>query len=131
MATKKKTTKKKSATKKTTKAAAGKSRKVAVLGKCGGWKAALDIMPPGTPTLRVTGKCVFPTHGYKVKLTKAVPQGINPKILLLRKTVTPPTGPVIQTPQTVKVSFTLKTKTRYTHVTILPEVTTIKVQIVT
>ena len=66
-----------------------------------------------------------------MKLTKAVPQGINPKILLLRKTVTPPTGPVIQTPQTVKVSFTLKTKFKYTHVTILPEVTTIKVQIVT
>jgi hypothetical protein len=126
MATKKKTTKKKS-----TKAAAGKSRKVAVPGKCAGWQAWLDLRPPGTPTLHVTGKCIFPKHGFKVKLTKAVPQGINPAILLLRKTVTPPTGLVIPTPQIVNVKFTLKTQTRYTHVTILPEVTTIKVKIVT
>lgn len=131
MATKKKTAKKKTTKKKATKAAAGKSKKAAVLGKCSGWKAVLDMMPPGTPTLRVTGKCVFPKRGYKVKLTKAVPQGINPAILLLRKTVTPPTGLVIPFPQTVNVKFTLKTKTKYTHVTILPEVTTIKVKIVT
>ena len=117
--------------KKATKKAAGKAGKAkAVSGKCGGWKARLNIMPPGTPTLHVTGKCIFPKHGYKVTLKKAVPQGINPAILLLRKTVKPPTGIVIPTPQIVKVSFTLKTKTKYTHVTILPEVTTVKVQII-
>lgn len=118
--------------KKATKKAGGKGGKAKVVsGKCGGWKAVLDLMPPGTPTLHVTGKCVFPKHGFKVTLKKAVPQGINPAILLLRKTVTPPTGIVIMTPQIVKVSFKLKTKTKYTHVTILPEVTTVKVQIVT
>ncbi len=118
--------------KKATKKAGGKGGKAkAVSGKCGGWKAVLDLMPPGTPTLHVTGKCVFPKHGFKVTLKKAVPQGINPAILLLRKTVKPPTGIVIMTPQIVNVSFKLKTKTKYTHVTILPEVTTIKVQIVT
>lgn len=126
MVTTKKTTKKKPAKK------AAKAIKAApLIGKCGGWKAWIDMMPPGPPTLHVTGKCVFPKHGYKVKLTKAVPQGINPKILLLRKVVTPPVGPVIQTPQTVAVSFTLKTNSKYTHVTILPDGTTVKVQIVT
>lgn len=121
MATKRKATKK--AAKKTSAA-----KKVS--GKCGGWKAWLDTMPPGTPTLHVTGKCVFPKHGYKVTLKKAVPQGINPAILLLLKVVKPPSGPVIQTPQIVKVNFTLKTKTKYTHVTILPDGVTVKVKIV-
>ena len=117
--------------KKATKKAAGKSSKAKLAsGKCGGWKAWLDLMPLGTPTLHVTGKCVFPKHGYKVTLKKAVPQGINPAILLLQKVVTPPTGVVIPTPQTVNVSFKLKTKTKYTHVTILPDGTTVKVQIV-
>jgi len=118
--------------KKVTRKAPGKAGKAkAVSGKCGGWKAWLDMMPPGPPTLHVVGKCVFPTHGYKVTLKKAVPQGINPAILLLQKVVKPPTGPVIQTPETVNVSFKLKTKTKYTHVSILPDGTTVKVQIVT
>ena len=102
----------------------------AVQGKCSGWKAWHDFQPLGTPTLHVTGKCVFPTTGYKVKLVKAVPQGINPKILLLRKVVTPPTGIVLPVVTTVQVHYTLKTKTKYTHVTILPEVVTVKVKIV-
>jgi len=115
-----------------------KGRKVAkpspkgTAGKCTGWKAVEDDMPPGPPTLHVTGKCVFPKHGFKVKLVKAVPQGINPKILLLRKVVTPPSGPVIQTPETVHVRYKQKvTKGQYTHVTILPDLKTVKVQIVT
>lgn len=117
--------------KKATKKAAKASKATPIIGKCGGWKAVLNRMPTATPTLHVTGKCVFPKHGYKVKLTKAVPQGINPAILLLRKTVKPPTGIVIPTPQIVNVSFTLKTKTKYTHVTILPDGVTVKVKIVT
>lgn len=119
----------KTTAKKKTTGRASKTKAVSV--KCGSWKAWLDMMPPGTPTLHVTGKCVFPKHGYKVTLKKAVPQGINPAILLLRKVVTPPSGPVIQTPQTVAVKYSLKTKTKYTHVTILPDGVTVKVKIVT
>jgi hypothetical protein len=99
-------------------------------GKCSGWKAVLNMMPPGPSVLRVTGKCVFPKHGFKVTLKEAVPQGINPAILLLQKTVKPPTGIVIPTPQVVNVTFTKKTKTKYKKVTILPEGVTINVQIV-
>ena len=114
-----------------TKAGKAKTSKAKVAsGKCSGWKAVHNMMPPGPSVLRVTGKCIFPKHGYKVTLKEAVPQGINPAILLLKKTVKPPTGIVIPTPQVVNVTFTKKTKTKYQKVTILPEGVTINVQIV-
>ncbi|HKP10597.1 MAG TPA: hypothetical protein VJZ91_00755 [Blastocatellia bacterium] len=101
-------------------------------GKCTGWEAFEDQMPPSPPTLRVSGKCRFPTHGYKVRLKKAVPQGINPAILLLEKIVTPPTGPVIQTPETVDVRYQQRVKKgQYKQVTILPDGKTIRVKIIT
>lgn len=129
---KKKAASKKGASKKSSakKGAAkkGSVKAAASPGKCTGWKAWQDFMPPGPSTLHVTGTCRFTTHGYKVTLKEAVPQGINPSILLLKKIVTPPTGPVILTPQDVPVNFSKKTKTRYTAVTILPEGKTIKVQ---
>jgi hypothetical protein len=106
----------------------GAVKAAASAGKCTGWKAWQDFMPPGPSTLHVTGTCRFPTHGYKVTLKEAVPQGINPSILLLNKIVTPPTGPVILTPQDVPVHFRKKTNARYKAVTILPEGTTLKVQ---
>ena len=44
---------------KTTKKAGRKSSKAkSTIGKCGAWKAWLNVMPLGTPTLHVTGKCV-------------------------------------------------------------------------
>src|SRR5258708_35572291 len=109
MPARKTTTKKKAAKTKTGKAKASP-------GNCSGWKAVLNMMPPGPWILRVTGKCKFPRHGYKVTLKEAVPQGINPSILLLRKTVKAGIG--IMVPQVVPVVFTKKTKTKYTHVTI-------------
>ena len=115
------------------KAKAGKAKTIkakVIPGKCSGWKAILNMMPPGPSMLRVTGKCIFPKHGFKVTLKEAVPQGINPAILLLKKTVKPPTGIVLQTPQVVSVTFTKKTKFKYQKVTILPDGVTINVQIV-
>lgn len=124
-ATKRKSTKARQTTKPGSKAGAASQ------GKCTGWKAWEDQMPPGPPTLHVIGKCLFPTHGYKVRLKKAVPQGINPKILLLVKVVTAPRGPVIQVPQVVEVHYKQRvTKGQYKQVTILPEVKTIRVKIV-
>ena len=118
---------KKAAAKKTTAKKAG-AKAASSTGKCTGWQAVQDNMPPLPSRLRVTGKCTFLKHGYKVTLKEAVPQGINPSILLLRKIVTPPKGFVIQVPETIEVRFTKKTNMKYTHVTILPEGTTIKVQ---
>lgn len=101
-------------------------------GRCTDWRAVQDTRAPLTPRLRVTGRCTFPTPGYKVTLKEAVPQGINPRILLLRKTVTAPRGFQPQVLQTIPVRFEKKNAlTKYTHVTILPEGTTIKVQQVT
>ena len=129
---KKKAASKKSASKKSgsKKGAAKKGtvKAAASAGKCSGWQAWQDFMPPGPATLHVTGKCRFPTHGYKVTLKEAVPQGINPSILLLRKIVTPPTGHVILTPQDVPAHFRKRTNTHYTAVTILPDGTTVKVK---
>jgi hypothetical protein len=122
----KKTGAKKAAAKKT--AARKSTASKATAGKCTGWKAWHDRMPPGPATLHVTGKCTFPTHGYKVTLKEAVPQGINPAILLLQKVVKPPTGPVIQIPEVVQVNFRKRTNFKYTHVTILPDGVTVKVQ---
>lgn len=116
--------------KKSTKTKASKAKVAPSQGKCSGWKAVLNIHTPGPYLLRVTGKCRFPTHGYKVTLKEASPQGINPAILLLQKIVKPPTGPVILTPETVNVVFTKKTKTKYKQVMILPGGPTIPVQIV-
>jgi len=106
-----------------TKAYAGKT--YVPPGKCSGWKAVFN-----GSILTVTGKCIFPKHGFKVTLKEAVPQGINPAILLLKKTVKPPTGIVIPTPQAVSVSFTKKTTFKYSKVTILPDGVTINVQVV-
>src|ERR1700720_2565972 len=117
---------KKSSKSKTSKAS--KAKAAASQGKCSGWKAMHNLFPPRPAVLTVTGKCLFPTHGYKVTLKVAVPQGINPAILLLNKIVTTPTGHVIQTPEVVNVVFTKKTKTKYQKVTILPGGSTIPVQ---
>lgn len=124
------------AAKKTSKVSASKaaSKKAGAAqtsqGTCGAWNAISNRMPPGPATFYVTGQCTFPTPGYKVKLVKAVPQGINPDILLLRKVVTPPDGPRPAVLQTLPVRYDQKGGTNYTHVTILPEGTTVKVQIV-
>jgi len=101
-------------------------------GNCTDWQAVQDSRPPLTPRLRVTGRCTFPTPGYKVTLKESVPQGINPHILLLTKTVTPPKGVQPQVQQTILIGFEKKNSTtRYDSVTILPEVKTIKVKHVT
>ena len=112
------------------KGASKKAAAPAVKGKCGNWKAWLNRMPPGPATINVTGECVFPSHGYKVTLKKAIPQGINPFILLLRKTVTPPSRPGAQTPQKVTAEFHSRASINYTHVTILPDGVTVKVKTV-
>jgi hypothetical protein len=99
-------------------------------GSCTGWDAVQDAYALTPQTLLVRGRCTFPTHGYQVTLQEAVPQGIVPENLLLDKIVTPPTGIVIQTPETIEVQFRRRARIKYTDVTIRPEGTTIKVRYV-
>jgi len=94
---------------------------------CTDWTAIHDFMPPGPARLTVRGKCTFPTPGYTVTLKKKVPQGINPAILLLDKTVTPPSGPRSDVVTTIDVKYEEVTNYRYTEVE-LSDGTKIKVQ---
>jgi len=71
--------------------------------------------------LKVNGHITFPTPGYKVQLKKKVPQGINPKILLLEKTVEAPTGIEPDHVVTMPVSFEEHTTVHYHEVEILPD----------
>ena len=57
------------------------------------FKAWIDMMPPGPAKLICIGDVVEPTTGWKVTLERAVPQGINASILLLRVHAVRPTGP--------------------------------------
>jgi hypothetical protein len=97
---------------------------------CKDWTAILDTMPPRKPRLRVNGKCTFPTPGYKVVLRLRHPQGFNPKILMLDKVVTPPTGIEPQVVTTIDVSYHQETDVIYSEVEILPDGAKIKVEVV-
>jgi len=99
------------------------------VGQCGNWYARQDFMPGSTPTLRVTGRCTFGTPGYTVVLKRAEPQGINPRILILDKVVTPPTGIVTQVVTTIDVSYEEETSTKYEQVQIRPDGPIIDVEI--
>ncbi|HEY4739234.1 MAG TPA: hypothetical protein VIH76_01420 [Candidatus Acidoferrales bacterium] len=97
-------------------------------GKCTDWKAWHDREPGGPPTLHVTGKCEFPTGGYKVELKPAKPQGINPKIYILEKFVHPPTGRAYDKVTDIEVEYVEKTSTLYNEVLIVPDQTTVPVK---
>jgi hypothetical protein len=56
------------------------------------FKAWKDEMPGSAHKLIVTGEVVFPTTGWKARLSEAVPQGINPSILVLELDTTKPIG---------------------------------------
>jgi hypothetical protein len=90
---------------------------------CTDWSATLHAN-----TLKVAGKCTFPTPGFKVHLKKKEPQGINPAILLLEKTVKAPTGVEPDHVVTVEVTFEEHTTAHYSEVDILPDGTKIKVK---
>jgi hypothetical protein len=57
---------------------------------CANWQAIHDHEPPGPSVLRVTGTCLFPQSGYKVELSRAAPQGINPADLILDLSIDEP-----------------------------------------
>jgi hypothetical protein len=80
-------------------------------------------MPGSEPTLHVTGKCVFPTADYSVKL-EPMEIGTNPPgILQLNRIVDSPKGPVPQVVTEVEVRYSEDTDAAYTEVNILPDVT--------
>jgi hypothetical protein len=97
-------------------------------GKCADWHAWY-AGSSGKLTLNVSGKCQFPTPGFKVTLKRQEPQGINPRILLLEKTVQPPSGVVPQVITVERVRYSEPaTSTQFNQVTILPDGVTVPVE---
>lgn len=47
------------------------------------FKAWIDRAPGAPPRLIMTGDVRVPGHGWRARLTRRSPQGINPKILIL------------------------------------------------
>jgi hypothetical protein len=95
---------------------------------CKNWSAIHDSMPPRPARLKVGGECTFPTPGFKVTLRKKQPQGINPAILILEKTIVKPNGLEPQLVTTIPVEYEEKTDQYFSEVLILPDDTKITVQ---
>jgi hypothetical protein len=57
------------------------------------WNATQDRQPPTPHTLRVEGMPHMPSPGHTPVLTRAEPQGFNPRILVLTLTAMPPARP--------------------------------------
>ena len=90
-------------------------------GECSNFRAYYNLEPGAEPVLYVTGQCTFRTTGYRVELRRAEPQGINPKILILEKLVTPPSGFTAPAIWTLDVRYEEQTRTRYSQVHIVPD----------
>ncbi len=94
------------------------------------WSAVLNTMPPGPHGLHVRGTVTCPTTGFGVALKKAVPQGINPDILILEIVETPPPGVAGQMITDHPVTYDEQPSHSYTEVFVRPCDLTIKVKVV-
>jgi hypothetical protein len=98
------------------------------------FKAWIDAMPVAPPRLIVTGEIEVPTTGWKVGMSRQVPQGINPKDLLLWVHADPPQGPAGQIVLKLPLRYEeLATPGQFTQVTVLyeNESVTVEVKVVT
>ena len=82
----------------------------------GVWSATLH-----SDKLNVDGRFAFPTQGYQVVLKKREPQGENPAILVLEKTVFAPSGTESNNGVAMLVSFEEQANSPYREVQILPD----------
>ncbi len=98
------------------------------VGNCRDWSAWHDHEPPGPPVLHVRGECEFPTAGYSVELRRHVPQGINPRDLLLDLIVHEPSGPAADVITVVEARYREETDVEHDTVTILPDGPSIPVE---
>lgn len=86
------------------------------------FKAWIDTQPPGPKKLIVVGKIEVPTGGWSATLEPAVPQGINPDILILELVTIKPVGNVIQVLSTIEARYEQTPPARnYTDVTIMDD----------
>ncbi|PJG55396.1 hypothetical protein CVM73_10055 [Bradyrhizobium forestalis] len=69
------------------------------------FKAWIDRAPGAPPKLIMTGDVRVPTNGWRARLTKRSPQGINPKILILDVNAQEPSGEAPQEITTIPLRF--------------------------
>lgn len=114
----------------TTAALSGTARRAGPAIPCR-YSAVLTRELPGPGVLRVEGECTLPSTGYDITLVRQVPQGVNPRDLLLQLVVTPP--PDISAPAltTYPVLYEEVTEVYLDTVTILPDGASVEVQIIT
>jgi hypothetical protein len=82
----------------------------------GVWSATLH-----SDKLNVHGRFAFPTQGYQVVIKKREPQGVNPAILILEKTVFAPSRTEPSNEVAMLVSFEEPANCPYREVEILPD----------
>jgi len=81
--------------------------------------ATANLMPPGPFHFRVHARIEAPTPGFTAFLQKAVPQGINPAILILDVVLVEKPGTVIQVVTPIDADYEDKNyKGRYQQVTV-------------
>ena len=96
-------------------------------------EATADLMPPAPFSLRVHSRIEAPTPAFTAFLQKAVPQGINPAILILDVVLVQKPGTVIQVVTEIDADYEDKNyKGKHTQVTVRygDESKTVDVQIV-
>ena len=82
-------------------------------------EARANMMPPGPYRFRVHSRIEAPTPAFTAFLRPAVPQGINPKILILDVVLNPKPGTVIQVVTEIDADYEDKNyKGKYTDVTV-------------
>jgi hypothetical protein len=118
-----KKTKKAKSAKKTVKRQVSKSRPKPASNDAGlgivSVEATADLMPPGPFHFRVHARIEAPTPGFTAFLTKAVPQGINPAILILDVVLIKKPGTVIQVVTEIDADYEDKNyKGKYSQVTV-------------
>jgi hypothetical protein len=68
------------------------------------WHASLHKTASGPASFHVSGIVQLPTPGHEARFVKAVPQGFNPRELILELQVTPRPGvwPQVMTPASLR-----------------------------
>jgi hypothetical protein len=122
-AKKTKTTKKAKAAKKTVKRRVSKPRPKPASNDAGlgivSVEATADLMPPAPFSLRVHSRIEAPMPAFTAFLQKAVPQGINPAILILDVVLVKKPGTVIQVVTEIDADYEdKKYRGRHTQVTV-------------
>ena len=95
---------------------------------CRDWRAIHNLEPPGPASLVVSGVCTTRSGVHRIELEPQVPQGINPRDLLLRLVRSEPGGPSTGALTDIEVRYAEETDFPYESATIVPDGPSIPVE---